>query len=189
MVRAEGTRARPPLTFAAPLPIGMPAERELADLFLAERLPAWAVRQAVVAAAPEGIAVTELHDVWLGAPALPASLAAADYRVSIEPGSDPGPDALAAAAAELLAAQTIPRQREKGRGLVAYDLRPLLADIHVIVDGPARLRVRTLFDPERGAGRPEEAIAALGDALGKPLQTSATVRERLILADELDDAR
>ena len=89
----------------------------------------------------------------------------------------------------LLAAPTIPRQREKGRGLVAYDLRPLLADIHVLAAGPARLRIRTLFHPERGAGRPEEAIAALGDVLGKPLETSATVRERVILADELDEAR
>ena len=36
----RGIQARPKLVFAAPLELGMLAEHELADLYLAERLPA-----------------------------------------------------------------------------------------------------------------------------------------------------
>jgi hypothetical protein len=63
----------------------------------------------------------------------------------------------------------------------------LLADVRVLDDGPPiRIRARTRFDPVRGTGRPEEVVAALGDRLGRPLSVASIVRERLILADELD---
>ena len=51
---------------------------------------------------------------------------------------------------------------------------------------PVVLRARTRFDPVLGTGRPEEVVAALGDAVGAPLVVASIVRERLILADELD---
>jgi hypothetical protein len=47
------------------------------------------------------------------------------------------------------------------------------------------VRARTRFHPSLGTGRPEEVLAALADALGRPLTASAIVRERLLLADEL----
>jgi hypothetical protein len=79
------------------------------------------------------------------------------------------------------------RERTKGTSLVAYDLRPLLDDIRVLDDRPpTTVRARTRFDPVRGTGRPEEVVAALGDRLGAPLAVSSIVRERLILADELE---
>lgn len=181
--RSEAARQRPPLTFAAPLPVGVAAECELADLYLAERLPAWHVREAVCDSAPAGVVVTTLYDVWLGAPALAASVAAADYRIALA--NDPACDAshLRAAAARLLSAATLERRRPKGNDSVAYDLRPLLAAIDVQDGAPLLLLVRTLFHPERGAGRPEEVLAALADALERPLAAAAIVRERILLAD------
>jgi hypothetical protein len=186
--RGEGTRPRSPLTFAAALPVGVAVERDLADLLLAERLTVWMVRDAVVRAAPEGIKVTDLHDVWLGGRPLPAIAAGADYRMTIEPASDPGPEPLRRAAAQLLAAATIPRERAKGGGSVGYDLRPLLATIEVSDGaGPRTILARTRFHPERGAGRPDEVLGALGDLVGCRLVAGATVRERVILAEEMAD--
>jgi hypothetical protein len=38
-------------------------------------------------------------------------------------------------------------------------------------------------DPEKGVGRPEEVLAALGERVGTALGTASLVRERLVLAD------
>jgi hypothetical protein len=73
-----------------------------------------------------------------------------------------------------------------------YDLRPLLVSIETDSDegrgGDEELmvRMRTRIHPELGSGRPEEVIAALAVALGSPLQPVATVRERLVLLEDLD---
>ena len=99
--------------------------------------------------------------------------------------SDVDADAVAAAAQALLAAPTLPRVRSKGESSVPYDLRPLLADVVDRGAGPpVALRVRGRIHPELGVGRPEEVIAALGDALGRALEVRGIVRERLILADD-----
>jgi hypothetical protein len=37
-------------------------------------------------------------------------------------------------------------------------------------------------DPERGIGRPEEVMAALGEQLGARLEPASVVRESLVLA-------
>lgn len=203
---------RPRIAFAAPLGVGLPAERELADLFLAERLPVAGVRSALEATLPEGHRLVELHDVWLGEAALPGQVVAADYRASVRVGaSADGGEApvgreapvgasgvVAEAARRLLTASSLPRTRDKGGQRVAYDLRPLLADISVIeVPGstpddlavPAasernlvQLRIRVRYDPERGVGRPEEVLAALAAIAGVELAFEALVRERVILA-------
>jgi radical SAM-linked protein len=179
----QGSRRRPALTFAAPLPVGVAAERELADLYLAERLPSWQVREAVSSAAPAGITVASIHDVWLLVPPLAASVIAADYRVVLASGCRP--DAIRGAAARLLAAPTLERRRPRGSESVVYDLRPLVAAIDIDDDQPV-VRIRTRFDRERGTGRPEEVLAALADALGEPLEARETVRERVLLADDVE---
>jgi hypothetical protein len=133
--------------------------------------------------------VSDLADVWLGGPALAGAVAAADYRITLEAGEGVTGSAVAAAARATLDATSLPRRREKGGGSVDYDLRPLL--VAVAVDGdrdtsPVVVHARTRFHPSLGTGRPEEVVAALADALGIPLTATTTVRERLVLADELE---
>jgi hypothetical protein len=176
-------RARSRVAFGAPLPFGIAAEHELADLFLAERVPAWRMREALAGPLPEGWSVVDLFDVWVGSPPLPGRVVAADYRIEL--GGAPDPAAVAAAAREMLGARELPRVRQKGDAAVPYDLRPLLADVTVSGAGSGtELRVRTRIHPELGSGRPEEVIAALGEWLGRALEVRAVVRERLILADD-----
>jgi radical SAM-linked protein len=178
------------MVFGAPLPAGMAAERELLDLFLVRRCTIGTVRDALATALPEGHELVDLHDVWLGVPALSGQVAAADYRVRVRAVEGPAMDlgALATACQALIAAASLPRTRDKGGRQVQYDLRPLLASVSatgVDPDGVATLRIRTRFDQERGVGRPEEVVAAIGDALGLPLKIEETVRERLLLIGEV----
>jgi hypothetical protein len=164
----------------------MAADRELADLYLAQRLPAWRVREAIGEAAPAGIAVVAVHDVWLGVPALTASVAVADYRIVLSGDARCDPAALREVAARLLSAATLERRRPRGSDSVTYDLRPLLDSIRVLDGHPVVVEVRTRFHPERGAGRPDEVLAALSERLGTPLPADDIVRERVLLGEDLE---
>jgi len=170
-----GFNARPKLVFAAPLQLGMLAEHELADLFLAERLTAPAFRARLTAGMPAGYRVIGLHDVWMGAPALAPQLVAADYRMTL---FGVEREDLASAAARLISAERLPRERRRETKTVAYDLRPLIIDLRVrdsdaaisvpdgVPAGAAVLWMRLRHSQERGSGRADEVVAALADELG-----------------------
>lgn len=187
LARTEGATPRPRISFGAPLTAGMAAEGELIDVVLTERWPAWRLREALEPVLPAGWRLVRLEDVWLGGPPLAGRVAAADYRITLS--GSPAVDALRASCRWLLDADRLPRERAKGDRLVAYDLRPLLLDVGVRTDGsPIVIATRTRFHPELGTGRPEEVVAALADAAGASLAIGSVVRERLLLADELDEA-
>jgi hypothetical protein len=178
-------RARPRVAFAAPLPDRFAAERELADIVLTQLESAWRVREALHDRMPAGWRLIDVYDVWLGAPALASQVIAADYRIDL---GDVEPAPIEAAAAQMIAAGSLPRERLKGASLITYDLRPLLADVRVIDPGPPlAIRARTRFHRELGVGRPEEVVACLAAASGIDLVVGSIVRERLILADDLGE--
>jgi hypothetical protein len=181
----DAAKARPRFAVAAPLAASIPGEAELLDVWLVERLPAWRVREAQLACVPPAWHLVEVYDVWLGEPALPGRVVASAYRASLAPGSVPV-SRLAAASDELLAASGLPRERAKGDTMVAYDLRPFLDDLEVTAsarDGSVVIRMTLRHDPEKGIGRPEEVLAALGDRVGTTLVPVLIVRERLVLAE------
>lgn len=190
----DADRPRPRISFGAPLPTGIAAESELIDVVLTERLPAWHVREALTAGLPAGWSIVDLYDVWLAGPALAGRVVAADYRIelAVAPEStvaelDPGVVAVATTA--LLDASTLPGTRTKGSGTVGYDLRPLLVDVAVADPGPPiTIRARTRFHAELGTGRPEAVVAALGGVLGCTLEAQTIVRERVLLAEEVEAA-
>ena len=173
---------------AAPLPARTSGRAELADLWLTERAPAWRVREALEGVLQRGHALVALEDVWPGAPALAGRVAAADYRVALHGALDEG--AIAAAADRLLAADRLDRERAKGGGVKSYDLRPLIISLTAAADArdeQVAVRVRTRIHPELGSGRPEEVVAALAEELGTPLEATETIRERLVLSDDVED--
>ncbi len=183
--RGGGEPLRPRLAFGAALATGMPAEAELVDVLLAQRLPRWHVREALEVVIPAGWRLIDLEDVWLGGPSIAGLVAAADYRVTVD--TDAPPPALADACRTLLAAGSLPREREKGGGTVTYDLRPLLLTVAVAAPGPPPvLDIRVRIHPSLGSGRPEEVVAALAAAAARPIAPASMVRIRLLLADDVD---
>jgi hypothetical protein len=176
-------RPRARIAFGAPIPPALEVERELADIVLTEFVPIWRVREGLSDRLPEGWRIVDLYDVWLAGPPLAGRVVAADYRIVVS-GADV--EILRDAAAGLLRAGRLERERPKGDSTVRYDLRPLLADVSVAGSGSpgTTVRARTRFDPVLGTGRPEEVVAALGDAIGAPLTVTSLVRERLVLADD-----
>ena len=218
-----GQPPRARLVFAAPLPAGMLAAGELADLVLAERLTMPELRARLNACLPAGYCLVDLFDVWLGEPTAAATLVAADYRVVLRAASNAE---LAEACAALLGAAQIPRARTKGSGgaSVPFDLRPQLLGLEVAADmpvdpcpaavsaaaalavspapvlsvatdpgatpatmPPVTVRMRLQLARDAAAARPEEVVHALAQALGRPLDTVLTTRERLWTVSDLDD--
>ena len=182
LVDATAGRGRSRMSFGAPLPVGTAAERELMDIVLTERWPAWRVRAALAGVIPAGWRLVDAFDVWLGGPPLAGRVVAADYRIQLT--DVPDAAALEAAARDLMAATSIPRERVKGGSAVAYDLRPLVTSITIQAGSPVVVHARTRFDPELGTGRPEEVVGALGDRLGSPLEIGAVVRERIVVDED-----
>jgi hypothetical protein len=181
----DGPNGKPRFAVAAPLSPSVPGEAELIDLWLCEREPRWRVREALAGVLPAGWRFVDLYDVWLGEPALPGRVVASVFRVLLASSETSRSIGLRQAAAALLAAPSLPRRRPKGDTTVEYDLRPLLEaiDVSATLDGlVTRLTLR--HDPEKGIGRPEEALAALAEAQGgPPLIIRELARERLVLAD------
>lgn len=177
-------RGRSRVSFGAPLPVGMAAERDLMDIVLTERWPAWRLREALAPRVPEGWRLIDAFDVWLGGPPLAGRVVAADYRIELA--GKPNVSALTSAASDLISARSIPRDRTKGGATVRYDLRLLVTSIAIEPGAPIVVHTRTRFDPEVGTGRPDEVVAALGDRVGSALEISSVVRERLLLAEDVD---
>ena len=184
-----GGTGRARIAIGAPLPAMASGEAELADIWLLERSTAWQVREALADRLPADHGWVRAEDVWLAAPALAGRVAAADWRVTLAGAAPSDRPRRADAVRSLLAARSLVRTRLKGGAEKRYDLRPLLADVS-IPDAPAQdaivARIRTRFDPEAGAGRPEEVVAALADTAVLPLVIGSIARERLVLADDID---
>jgi radical SAM-linked protein len=179
----RSAKPRPRITFAAPLPLGMAAEHELAEVFLAERWPLWRVRESLEGRVPPGWQLVDLFDVWVAGPPLAGRVTGAQYRVVLK--GEIEQNRLRQSIEALMAARTLPRSRQKGDAIVPYDLRPLLWGIDLANSAPPLdLRIRTRIHPELGSGRPEEVVAALGESIGTALQIESIVRERIILADD-----
>jgi radical SAM-linked protein len=194
VAQTEGFSPRPRIVFAAPLPLGLLAEREIVDLVLCERLTRHDLRVRLERDLPNGFGLVDLYDVWVNAPSVASQLESATYRVGVA-GAPSGE--IARGIAELLRADRLDRRRVKEKKTVEYDLRPLILDLGVGVDEadaptvagdggpvPVTVRMRLRHAQEEGTGRPEEVVAALGELLGRELGAERTVRERLELAGD-----
>ena len=187
----DGDGGRPRFALAAPLSPLVVGEAELADVWLTERCPQWAVREALSGAMPDGSRLIDLFDVWLGEAALPGRVVASLYRASIRgpeaSGSVPG---LRDAASALLAAESLPRERPRGDRTVLYDLRPFIGDLAIRErDDGIEIVMELRHDPEKGVGRPEEVLAELAARSGVALDDAILVRERLVLAPDRRERR
>ena len=189
---SESAAPKARIAFAAPVPVGWLAERELLDVFLVKHLRLAEVREALERSVPQGHALAGLYDVWVGGPASAALVTASDVLVAIvgaEAAEAIAPPAVGLAIQGMLDAPRIERRVDKGGVQVTADIRPRFALLRAeppLEDGSFGLWMRLRHLAEGGVGRPEEIVDALCDALGRPLKIGSIVRERLHLLDDRD---
>lgn len=168
---SQGFNPHPRINLGSALPLGFTGEAEVVDIWLEENLPLNEVRSALERAIPPGVRIQSLEHIDDRTPTLQTELRASEFEVTF---LDDTPD-LEDRVAELLAAETLPRER---RGKL-YDLRPLIHALDSLPPSPEghpRLLMR-LAAQEGATGRPEEVISALG---AKPERTRVH-RTRLVL--------
>ena len=168
---SEGFNPRPKLFFAAALAVGCTGRSEMLDLLLERRVELHEFASALKEQMPDGLQLHDVSEVELTLPTLSSDVIAAEYEVRIlAPDDSGGPQsarsgAIQARVDSLLAATSIPRQRERPDGARAYDLRPLIQGLQLtgMHGNMVTLGMRLQADAH-GTGRPDEVMAALGMA-------------------------
>ncbi len=172
----EGFNPRPRISLAAPLALGVTSQAELLDVFCQRRPATHWFSQALSQQLPDGIEIQQVQAVPEVFPSLQSQVRAAEYLVTL---AAAGTEAHVAAALQaLLDKETLPWEHHRDTGPHRYDLRALVEDLW-LTDWQAdsgRIGMRLRHDG-RGAGRPEQVVAALG--LPSP---SGIHRTRLFLA-------
>jgi hypothetical protein len=142
---------------------------------LAEDIPLEGLQERIQAAVPTALKILDIQSVDEKLPALQTLVVKAEYEVIF---TEPVEGArLAQQVAEMLATSSLPRER-RGK---AYDLRPLIEQVDVVIDPKGGIRLKMRLAAREGAtGRPEEVIEHLGIAA----DTVRVERTRLIFSGE-----
>ena len=169
----QGYSPHPRINLASALPLGFTSDCEIVDIWLEAEMPTADIKAALEHAAPPGMRILDTRQVDDRAPTLQTIVEASDYTITF---LNPVPS-LGEKCQALLAADALPRRwREK-----AYDLRPLILNLHPLSDDEdRRQRISVQLTTREGAtGRPEEVIAVLGEML----EDTCVHRERLIFKE------
>jgi radical SAM-linked protein len=148
----HGFNARPRMQLAAPLPLGLTSECEILDVWLEKSIPVEGLAGHLMAVSPAGLPIYQVFEVPARAAALQTLVASATYRIAV---SGVDREVLQDRVTALLGQEHVLRTR-RGK---AYDLRPLILSLRV--DDSGTLLAELAID-QRGTGRPDELVEALG---------------------------
>ena len=156
---SEGFSPRPRLHFGLALPTGHESDGEYLDIDLAEepQMPLSALPAILTPCLPEGIAVQAAAHVAPGTDSLQHAVTSCTWSIET---SGLTPDALQAAVARALAAETLPVTRERKGKEVTDDLRPAILALDA--DG---LRLTAELGPQPRGVRPSELLRVLDPTL------------------------
>jgi radical SAM-linked protein len=172
---SQGFHPQPKISLASALPLGFSSICEVLDMRLAEDIPLEGLQERIQAAVPTALKILDIQCVDEKLPALQTLVVEAEYEVIF---TEPVEGArLAQQVAEMLTTSSLPRER-RGK---AYDLRPLIEQVDVVIDPKGGIRLKMRLAAREGAtGRPEEVIEHLGIAA----DTVRVERTRLIFSGE-----
>ena len=159
-----GFNPRPKLQLAAALPLGHTGGAELLDVWLEEPLPVENFARALAPVLPDGLLVSQVRQVILKEPALPAQIVAAEYRVTVEWG-EPA-EAVQARIEQVMAATELAHER-RGR---QYDLRPLIERLWLERAGGGEVVLGMQLAARAGATARSEAVLevlGMGEAFAR----------------------
>jgi radical SAM-linked protein len=161
LATSHGFSPRPKIALAAPLAVGVTSEAELLDILLTARVDLADTHRNLTAELTPGLRIIELSEGPLKQSSLQSMLRAATYEVEARESWSAAE--WRHAIDDLLSRDEIPWSHQRGKETKSYDLRPLILEIELVevAEEAARLSMR-LRNDERGAGRPEQVMLALG---------------------------
>lgn len=153
---SQGFNPRPRINLASALPLGYTSEAEMMDMWMEDSIEPERILEALLEASPPGLAVKEVSEVDLKAPALQTQVVSSEYKVAPVPAEIR--EELLKKLDDILEAEHIIRERRNK----TYDLRPLIEDLHVSEERAegSCLELR-LANREGATGRPDEVCLAL----------------------------
>ena len=161
LASSKGFSPRPKIALAAPLAVGVTSECELLDVLLTREVDPQQTAHALSAELTAGLSLLKISVSPLKQPSLQSMVRAASYLVDVA--DKRTADEWRREIDALLARDEIPWTQQRGKETKSYDLRRLILEIELpdVAEGMATLRMR-LRNDERGAGRPEQVLLALG---------------------------
>jgi len=155
---SQGFTPHPRLAFAAPLPLGFTAEREVMDVTLDERIELDEFEARLRVETTPDLTIVGVEEVAAGAPPPQAAMLWADYSVTM-PGLSPA--GAETTLRDFGKTETLPWREERGERIREYDMRAATAWVRLRpIDGGIVLTMRMQADQELTA-RPEALVAAL----------------------------
>jgi radical SAM-linked protein len=173
---SHGFSPHPRIFFASALPVGTTGRAEMLDIVVDRPIGVSDLTNRLRAQMPAGLEVSDLVEIPLTLPSLPAQVAAAEYEVQL--GCADSLPALQVRLDGLLESQTLPRCLEREGKQRRYDLRPLIQRLWLIGRRNGDYLIGMLLRADaQGTGRPDEVMAAL--ELGSDVR--AIERTQLVL--------
>lgn len=165
---SEGRRSTPQISIAAPLPVDVTSDCELADVFLSDRVEPGRLVESLNSTLPAGLRAVRAEEVGIDGPALQTRVRWAEYEADVPRANRSATD-VRSAMSDLLTARSFPWEHRRETKVRRYDLRPLVLDARLEAEGEGvfRLVMRLRIYQER-SGRADQVVAALG--LDPPLR-------------------
>ena len=185
---SQGFNPQPRLSIAAPLPVGITAAAEPAEVYLTQRISLADFSGRLQPQLPDGFQVKSAVEAAAEEPPLMQSITAAGYEVRLQTVSGNAPDwkQIEAGVNKLNALPEIMVTRAGKKGLRQKDIRPFVHRVHLVTDMASRsdapatnaARPETLTGPylelllqtgSQGGAKPLEVLHFLVTLMGHPI--------------------
>jgi radical SAM-linked protein len=183
----QGFNPQPHMQFASPLGVGITGERELLDITLSPRVLLPELHSRLEAKLVPGVRLVSVTELDKKPAAVQGLLIGADYTILIyaAPGEIESV-AIEERVQDLLAQETIWRERERKGETYTYNLRPLIFELRYEGYSGANEEHRIFLRVQQRAGatgRPDEVVDSLAmDDYARTLR-----RDRIYFADDEED--
>ncbi len=154
----QGFNTRPRIRLAMPLPLGISSECEILDISLRQRieLDEAALRNRLLAVAPQGLTISSIVEVDLRASTLHSLIDSAEYRIHFVDEVDPA--VLRGKIAAVLQRESIIVDRTRRRKRSVMDIRPLILALYL---DDSHDMIAHLSVGDRGNLRPDQLLELL----------------------------
>ena len=151
----QGFNTRPRIRLAMPLPLGISSECEILDISLRERIivDEPALKNQLLAVAPQGLTINRIEEVDLRASTLHSLINSAEYRIRFVDGLDP--QCLRQKISQIMSRPSIIIDRTRKGKRSVMDIRPLILALYL---DDSHAMIAHLAVGDRGNLRPDQLL-------------------------------